>query len=148
MRVEVVGHQATLDGGVAPVKRNRFDRPLSDIRLIVTQAQICCSWCYKLVLPRARGDYWKGRRWVEHYDSPWDETPRIDFYCSEECHEYSEDSSYSDWSYQQCDWCYRYISVRCPSNGWHECFRYDEDSAVCLKCYEEDTVAKGQPWQL
>lgn len=149
MQVETIAHQATLDGVVLPVKRNRFDRPLADIRLIVERAQVHCDWCDRLILPRIRyhdGYYHVGRRWAAHYDSPWDEEPRWHFYCGEECQEHSEDSSYSSWSYQYCDHCERYIVERCPSNGWHEYFRYtDDDEAICLRCYEEDIVANGQP---
>lgn len=145
MDVVTVGQQATLDGGVVPVKRNHLGLPLESLRLIVARAQVPCSWCDKPILPRVVSGRWQGRRWVHHYDSPWDDAPQIHFYCSEECHDLSEDSSQSDWSYQHCEYCERYIIERCPSNGWHGYFRYGEDGAMCLRCYEESTLENGQP---
>ena len=147
MQVLTVGQQATLDGEVVTVKRLKLDRSLGDLRLIVNRAQVPCSWCDKLILPRMKGGYWLGRRWAEHYDSPWDDIPRVDLYCSEECHEHSEDSYWGSFTYQRCDSCERHIVERCPSNGWHEYFRYDMDTseAICLRCYEESVLADGQP---
>lgn len=80
---------------------------------------------------------------VGQYDSPWDDEPSNNAYCSEECLQQSEDSYYSNFSYQYCDICNRSIIQRCPSNGWREYFKLVGDDLVCCKCYQEYLLEHG-----
>jgi len=88
----------------------------------------------------------QGRKniWGYHFDSPFDEKGTDHYYCSEECREYAEGSDGYDFAYRNCESCDRYICERCPSNGWHEYFRYSEEHGQeCLKCYEERILDNG-----
>ena len=146
MRTVVVGHQLSIDGESIPIKRNKFDRPLSDLRTIVEDAMTPCFFCN---LPVRRGSKTSVR--LELYDSPFDDEPRIEYvhynlYDYERSCEYAlHDSSYTDFNYQECDHCNRDICVRSPRNGWHGHFRYDDetDENICLKCYEADILENG-----
>jgi hypothetical protein len=81
---------------------------------------------------------------VGQYNSPWDKVPASNGYCGEECLQNSEDSYYSDYAYQYCEGCSKNIIIRCPSNGWHEYFRYSkEHGQECLKCYQERLFKNG-----
>jgi hypothetical protein len=80
---------------------------------------------------------------VPRYQSPFDKEPEIEGYCSDECLDHSESSSWGDFTYQWCDSCERSIIQRCPSNGWHEYFRYSENGATCLQCYQDDLIENG-----
>lgn len=150
MRLQTYGQQLPMEGQEsAPVKRNVFDRPFGDIRLIVEQAQRPCDFCGKARLPRQRpyaNTGRTGRGFMERYNSPWDDAPDVEFYCSEECRDQSEDSGWSDFFWEYCDGCNRYICYRNPSNGWMGQFRMVNDcELVCLRCYEESVLADGQP---
>lgn len=81
---------------------------------------------------------------VSQYNSPWDKVPALNQYCGEECLQNSEDSSFSDWSYQYCEECNKDIIIRCSSNGYHGYFRYSEEHGQeCLKCYQERLFQDG-----
>lgn len=146
MRVITYGQQLPMQGQEsAPNKRNVFDLPFSDIRLIVEQAQRPCDFCGKAKLPRQRPYPSTGRSFEERYNSPWDEHPAVEFYCSEECRDQSEDSQWSDFFWYYCDGCERYVCYRNPSNGYMGQFRFVHDcEEICLRCYEEGVLSDGQ----
>ena len=77
------------------------------------------------------------------YNSPWDKEPSENAYCSEECLQNSENSYYSDYSYQYCEHCGKNIIVRCPSNGWREYFHYENGECFCVKCYQDFILENG-----
>ena len=80
----------------------------------------------------------------EYFDSPWDTEGEMQHFCSEECREHNEDSSWTDFAYRYCDGCSRCICERSPRNGWHTHFRIvNECELLCLKCYEEEILEKG-----
>lgn len=145
MRIDTVGQQATLDGEVVLVKRNRFDLPLDSLRLIVEHARRPCDFCGKARLPRQRPYPYTGASFMERYNTPWDESPDVEFYCCEECRDQSEDPGWSDFFWHYCDGCYRYVCYRNPRNGWMGQFRLVNDcEELCLRCYEESVLADGQ----
>jgi hypothetical protein len=87
---------------------------------------------------------------IEVYDSPWDNTPKVLNICSSCLYDRTwMDSNWTDFHYEYCEWCEREIIVRCPSNGWHEYFKYSDDNdgcyPMCLRCYEDGIKENGQP---
>lgn len=142
--------QGTLEGGkVARPVRYRFTVPLAEIRAALESPD--APRCWVCARPGIVCDSPAGLREVEVYDSPWEEESTTVYVHDghvgyrQSCMETLHDSSLTDFGYEYCEACYRDIIVRCPSNGWHEYFRYDEDGAICLRCYEEDIFANGLP---
>lgn len=80
---------------------------------------------------------------LELYDSPFDGHGEERAFCSDDC--MTAYTASGDFQYLWCDSCSRQICERSPSNGWHVQFRWDEDGAVCLSCYEERIIEDGQP---
>lgn len=99
---------------------------------------------------------------LELYDTPWDVKPRIEYVCKEtpanvkkafmkeyrrstdSCEELLTDTSWADFRYFECAWCYRTICEQNPRNGWHTQYRYVNDcEQVCLKCYEAELLEHG-----
>jgi len=80
----------------------------------------------------------------EYFDSPWDTEGEVQYFCSEECREHNEDSSWTAFAYQYCDGCSRWVCERSPRNGWHTHVRIvNECELLCLKCYEEEILENG-----
>lgn len=79
----------------------------------------------------------------EYYDSPFDNSGKEEYFCSEECRDSYENEG--DFHYELCDGCYRYVCIKNPRNGWHEHFRYVNDYSThyCLRCYEEHLLENG-----
>lgn len=81
---------------------------------------------------------------AELYDTPWDKEPREAFFHNEQCEEtYCRSGSFD---YVWCEGCSRQICEQNPRNGWHLQFRdHSNLGYVCLRCYEADILANGQP---
>jgi hypothetical protein len=88
--------------------------------------------------PRMPGLY------AELFDTPWEQSPRTVWFCSDRCEE-----SYcfsGDFEYSFCDCCGRKVCSQNPSNGWQVQYRsHRELGEVCLRCYEEEITKNGQP---
>jgi len=81
------------------------------------------------------------------YDTPWDNSTDGDYFCSLFCRECTYGNIYSkDFNYFHCEICGRNICEQNPSNGWHSQIRRDGDIPVCLKCYEENRIENGEPY--
>jgi len=95
---------------------------------------------------------------VELFESPFDDEPIPDTWvCTvgdanghgQSCAELLNDSSYTDFHYEECVVCGRTITVRNPDNGWMSFFRNLTDEygewigQICLRCYEEDLLENG-----
>lgn len=101
-----------------------------------------CDWCDE---PFRNGD---NRTSIEVYDSPWGEPIKkvlhINDDYNKDCSSLIFDSGQTDFHYFTCAECERNVIVRCPSNGWHSYYRFnDYDEMVCLKCYEENILENG-----
>jgi len=149
-----IGQQTTLDGASVPIRRNRFDRPPSELRAVVEAQQVECFGC------EAKGRVGKRMLKVEVYDSPWQEEPTViyvcgwnrnedpdDYYEGQSCHDLLYDESFASFRYFDCEGCGRTVIRQCPSNGYHSYVRYDEGSGdeVCLRCYEQEMCTNGLP---
>jgi hypothetical protein len=75
------------------------------------------------------------------YDTPWDDTPRTFYFCSDDC---GDSFMYEEpFAYFWCDGCDREVCEQNPSNGWHLQFREYEDRKVCLRCYKDLILENG-----
>lgn len=80
----------------------------------------------------------------EFYARPFDNSPKelyFSCYFAQDCYQgqiYSK-----DFAYFTCDCCGRTICEQNPSNGWMSQVHYDDCSATCNKCYEEQTLENG-----
>lgn len=89
-------------------------------------------------------DYQLKGAFAELYDTPWDEAPRVVWFCSDECeHAYC---SSGEFDYVACRACARRVCEQNPRNGWHIQFRDHENLGhVCLRCYQDEILENGQP---
>lgn len=83
---------------------------------------------------------------AELYDTPWEDQPQNVFFHSNECEEaYIHADSFG---YRECEACYRTVCQQHPGNGWQWQFReHPELGEICLRCYQEEILEKGQPVQ-
>lgn len=141
MRVITYGQQLGLDGPSVPVGRLQFERSLDELRLLVDAFSMACEFCGRKRMER----HCMGP--VELFDTPWPDTGRLAYYCSDECFEKDSSSSgWSDFGYFSCEHCYRLVCERNPANGYMGQYRIvDECDQICLRCYEESLLESGQP---
>jgi len=112
--------------------------------------KVRCNECDRLIDKRATYK-------LELYDTPWDNEPRIAYFCkhtpkeiartqyNESCLDLLDDQSWSDFRYFECERCHRMVCEQNPSNGWHSQVRYlgEDEFSLCLRCYGEYILENG-----
>ena len=134
MKLVDYGHTTNmLTGEIHWQRRIKFDRPVRELRELVQarrDERPTCANCPKPVHPRTGIKY-------PFYHSPWDDEPLMVNFCTTECMDEWEESGVF-----YCDSCERNIA---ETHGHMTYYRVGDGYMTCLRCYEEEILANGQP---
>lgn len=82
--------------------------------------------------------------YAELFDTPWEKSPRMAWFCSDECEQAY--CSSGEFDYLICEACARRVCEQNPHNGWHIQFRHNENLGyICVRCYQDEILKNGQP---
>ena len=131
--------------------KNKFSRPISELRALVAERTVDCFECWQPV--RKNGP---NHAEVLAFDSPFQDEGttihihansvpnREDYDYSESCSERLEDQSWADFRYFNCEHCGRFICRQNPSQGYMTQVRTINDcEEICLRCYETYVLENG-----